>query len=182
MATDKNTTKDGFDYDLAVIGGGSGGLACAKMAAACGAKTVVFDFVKPSTQGTVWGLGGTCVNVGCVPKYLFHHTALLGQALHWDAPHMGWIDEQEGREQEAKKEDEEKKQGERNNGNEDDGKKSSIRKEVKWETCVQAVQNYIKSLNFSYRTGLRKAGVTYVNGLVKFKSAQELQYTLRSGE
>lgn len=26
------------------------------------------DFVKPSPQGTTWGVGGTCVNVGCIPK------------------------------------------------------------------------------------------------------------------
>jgi len=45
-------------YDLAVIGGGSGGLAAAKEAAKHGKKVVVFDFVKPSPQGSKWGLGG----------------------------------------------------------------------------------------------------------------------------
>ncbi|PFH33885.1 thioredoxin reductase [Besnoitia besnoiti] len=137
-----------FDCDLAVIGGGSGGLACAKMAAAHGAKTVVFDFVQPSTQGSKWGLGGTCVNVGCVPKYLFHHTALVGKAAHWDGPHMGW------------------------KGHTDD-------EQIDWNACVEKVQNYIKSLNFGYRTGLRKAGVTYINAYAKFQSAHELAYTLR---
>ena len=47
------------DYDLAVIGGGSGGLACARRAVEYGAKAVVIE------SGA---LGGTCVNVGCVPK------------------------------------------------------------------------------------------------------------------
>lgn len=37
------------------------------------------DFVKPSPQGTKWGLGGTCVNVGCIPKKLMHQAALLGK-------------------------------------------------------------------------------------------------------
>src|SRR5262245_12981758 len=58
------TTKhqDGkYDYDLVVIGGGSGGLACSKEAAKLGAKAAVFDFVKPSPQGTTWGLGGLFV-------------------------------------------------------------------------------------------------------------------------
>jgi len=31
--------------------------------------------------GTSWGLGGTCVNVGCIPKKLMHHASLLGQTL-----------------------------------------------------------------------------------------------------
>ena len=31
--------------------------------------------------GSTWGLGGTCVNVGCIPKKLMHQAALLGQAI-----------------------------------------------------------------------------------------------------
>ena len=34
-----------------------------------------------SASGTTWGLGGTCVNVGCIPKKLFHQAGLLGHAL-----------------------------------------------------------------------------------------------------
>jgi len=41
-----------------VIGGGSGGLAAASSAASYGAKVGLADFVKPSPQGTKWGLGG----------------------------------------------------------------------------------------------------------------------------
>src|SRR5688572_16907225 len=47
-------------YDYLVIGGGSGGLASARRAASYGAKVVLIE----STDR----LGGTCVNVGCVPK------------------------------------------------------------------------------------------------------------------
>ncbi|XP_077165115.1 thioredoxin reductase 2, mitochondrial isoform X4 [Paroedura picta] len=78
-----------YEYDLLVIGGGSGGLACAKEAAQFGNKVAVLDYVDPSPKGTKWGLGGTCVNVGCIPKKLMHHAALLGNALQ-DAPHYGW--------------------------------------------------------------------------------------------
>ena len=71
-----------FMYDLLVIGGGSGGLAAAKEAVNLGAKVAVLDFVTPSPRGTTWGLGGTCVNVGCIPKKLMHQAALLGEAIH----------------------------------------------------------------------------------------------------
>uniref|UniRef100_A0A1A7WY60 thioredoxin-disulfide reductase (NADPH) n=1 Tax=Iconisemion striatum TaxID=60296 RepID=A0A1A7WY60_9TELE len=70
-----------YDYDLVIIGGGSGGLACSKEAAQLGQKVAVLDYVEPSAKGTKWGLGGTCVNVGCIPKKLMHQAALLGTAV-----------------------------------------------------------------------------------------------------
>ncbi|CAI5448836.1 unnamed protein product [Caenorhabditis angaria] len=76
-------------YDLIVIGGGSGGLAAAKEAARLGKKVACLDFVKPSPPGTTWGLGGTCVNVGCIPKKLMHQASLLGHSIH-DAKKFGW--------------------------------------------------------------------------------------------
>merc|ERR1719464_2663235 len=78
-----------YDYHVVVIGGGSGGLACAKEAADLGARVACFDFVKPSPHGTTWGLGGTCVNVGCIPKKLMHQAAIHG-ANHHDSPYFGW--------------------------------------------------------------------------------------------
>ncbi|XP_043967757.1 thioredoxin reductase 2, tandem duplicate 2 [Gambusia affinis] len=78
-----------YDYDLVVIGGGSGGLACSKEAAQLGQKVAVLDHVEPSAKGTKWGLGGTCVNVGCIPKKLMHQAALLGTAVK-DAKKYGW--------------------------------------------------------------------------------------------
>ena len=78
-----------FTFDLFVIGGGSGGLASASAAAAKGARVGLADFVKPSWQGTKWGLGGTCVNVGCIPKKLFHFASLLGETKE-DLAEAGW--------------------------------------------------------------------------------------------
>ncbi|XP_076755891.1 thioredoxin reductase 1 isoform X3 [Xylocopa sonorina] len=78
-----------YMYDLLVIGGGSGGLAAAKEAVNFGAKVAVLDFVTPSPRGTTWGVGGTCVNVGCIPKKLMHQAALLGEAIHESAAY-GW--------------------------------------------------------------------------------------------
>jgi thioredoxin reductase (NADPH) len=54
-----------------------------------GAKVAVLDFVKPTPIGTTWGIGGTCVNVGCIPKKLMHQSALLGEGLH-DSREYGW--------------------------------------------------------------------------------------------
>jgi len=54
---DGYTKNHGFDYDLIVVGGGSGGMAASKEAAALGAKVACLDFVKPSPFGTTWGLG-----------------------------------------------------------------------------------------------------------------------------
>ena len=59
-------------WDLIVIGGGSGGLACAQRAARHGARAAV---AEPGA------LGGTCVNVGCVPKKIMYHAAELAHAL-----------------------------------------------------------------------------------------------------
>lgn len=69
-----------YDYDLFVIGGGSGGISCARNASELGKKVALADFVKPSPAGSTWGLGGTCVNVGCIPKKLMHYAATLAEA------------------------------------------------------------------------------------------------------
>ncbi|MDR2215001.1 MAG: FAD-dependent oxidoreductase, partial [Nevskiaceae bacterium] len=61
------------DYDLIVIGGGSGGLAAAQRAAEYGAKVALIEGAR---------LGGTCVNVGCVPKKLMWSAAELAGEMH----------------------------------------------------------------------------------------------------
>lgn len=70
-------------YDLIVIGGGSGGLSCSKRAAELGVKVALVDAVDPSPHGTSWGIGGTCANVGCIPKKLMHQAALVGKELKY---------------------------------------------------------------------------------------------------
>ena len=74
---------------MVVIGGGSAGLACAQEAADLGKKVTLLDYVKPSPAGSLWGLGGTCVNVGCIPKKLMHHAGLIRDSIR-DAPSFGW--------------------------------------------------------------------------------------------
>src|SRR5271156_2136364 len=67
-------------FDLISIGGGSGGLACAQRAAEYGAKAAV---IEPHR------LGGTCVNVGCVPKKVMWNAASVASSLH-DANDYGF--------------------------------------------------------------------------------------------
>mgnify|MGYP000199109741 CR=1 FL=1 len=59
-------------FDLVVLGGGSGGIATARRAAQHGAKVLL---IEPGR------LGGTCVNVGCVPKKLMWHAAQIADTL-----------------------------------------------------------------------------------------------------
>ena len=71
-----------FDYDLFIIGCGSAGVRAARISAKYGAKVCVADDLAV-------GLGGTCVNVGCVPKKLFVYGSQHGH--HWeDAKGFGY--------------------------------------------------------------------------------------------
>lgn len=69
-----------FDYDLLVIGAGSGGVRASRMAASLGAKVAVIEQKH---------LGGTCVNLGCIPKKLFAYAAHYADDLA-DAAGYGW--------------------------------------------------------------------------------------------
>jgi glutathione reductase (NADPH) len=60
------------EFDLVVIGGGSGGLASAQRAAEYGARVAVFEHGR---------LGGTCVNVGCVPKKVMWNAAQIAHMI-----------------------------------------------------------------------------------------------------
>jgi hypothetical protein len=68
-------------YDIAIIGGGTGGLSLALESQKLGLKPIIFDYVEPTPHNTTWGIGGCCVNVGCIPKKLFHEAALIKEKL-----------------------------------------------------------------------------------------------------
>jgi glutathione reductase (NADPH) len=69
-----------YDYDLFVIGAGSGGIATARRAAEYGAKVCVAEYDR---------LGGTCVNRGCIPKKLMVYASHFPE-LFTDAEGYGW--------------------------------------------------------------------------------------------
>ncbi|TNN78570.1 Thioredoxin reductase 3 [Liparis tanakae] len=168
---------EAYEYDLIVIGGGSGGLACSKEAAMLGKKVMVLDYVVPTPKGTTWGkmlplpelnkapathekyltpyrcgrsgLGGTCVNVGCIPKKLMHQTAVLGTSMQ-DARKFGW--------------------------------EFSETVKHNWDTMKTAVNNYIGSLNWGYRVALRDKDVNYVNAYAEFIEPHKVKATNKRGK
>ena len=75
-----------YDYDLIAIGGGSGGLSIAERAASYGAKCAVIE---------MGDMGGTCVNVGCVPKKVMWFGANLAHSIE-DAKDYGFDVESKG--------------------------------------------------------------------------------------
>jgi glutathione reductase (NADPH) len=69
-----------YDYDLFVIGGGSGGVRASRMAAQTGARVAIAE---------EYGLGGTCVIRGCIPKKLFVYASHFSEDFV-DAGAFGW--------------------------------------------------------------------------------------------
>lgn len=67
-------------YDYLVIGGGSGGIASVQRAASYGARTAIIENGR---------IGGTCVNVGCVPKKIMWTTSQVAEIIR-DAPGYGF--------------------------------------------------------------------------------------------
>ncbi|MEO6321093.1 MAG: glutathione-disulfide reductase [Polaromonas sp.] len=72
-----------FDFDLFVIGGGSGGVRAARMAAQRGARVALAE---------VAAMGGTCVNVGCIPKKLYSYAAHFSESFE-ESHGFGWVGE-----------------------------------------------------------------------------------------
>ena len=72
---------DTFDFDLFVIGGGSGGVRTARMAAQRGARVALAEVAE---------MGGTCVNLGCIPKKLYSYAAHFAESFE-ESHGFGWV-------------------------------------------------------------------------------------------
>src|SRR5690242_7381996 len=80
QVTKKETEMASYDYDLFVIGAGSGGVRAARVSAALGAKVAIAEEYR---------VGGTCVIRGCVPKKLLVYGAHFAEDIQ-DAGRFGW--------------------------------------------------------------------------------------------
>ncbi|KAL0212985.1 hypothetical protein RCL1_006611 [Eukaryota sp. TZLM3-RCL] len=168
-----------YDYDCIVIGGGSAGLAFAKAAASYQKTVALLDYVWPSPQGTTYGVGGTCVNVGCIPKRLLHDAASIAETIH-DAPAHGFdnlpccvpkkIVDDQGLVNENVRDCQ-------THGHE--GFKSN---QVNWSTLIDKVQAHIKRLNRAYITELKWSNyVKYHNALGSFVGPHQVKFTYDDG-
>lgn len=123
-------------YDLVVLGGGSGGLACARRASSYGAKVALIEHKR---------LGGTCVNVGCVPKKVMWNTASIQEALT-HAPSYGF----KGADQEE------------------------LKTSWSWQAIKEKRDAYIQRLNGIYAANLTKSNVDFFFGHAKLVSANQV--------
>ncbi|KAJ9443039.1 Thioredoxin reductase SEP1 [Diplonema papillatum] len=157
---DDEPEEHSYDFDLIVIGGGSGGMAVSKAAASyltpgggdsgLPPKVCCLDFVKPSPIGTKWGFGGTCVNVGCIPKKLYHTAAITRDTVKL-SPAYGTPEE------------------------------TAKLGATVWETVRENIQMHIKSINFGSVAEMRTGNVKYKNALGRLVDSHTVECTNKKG-
>jgi thioredoxin reductase (NADPH) len=124
----------------------------------------LLDHVAPSPAGSVWGLGGTCVNVGCIPKKLMHQASLHGENID-DSISFGWqLPTQASPPIE-------------HNGESSTATDTplTVIKQHSWMTLRNAVKEYISSLNWGYRVQLRENNIEYLNAQGEFIDSHTLR-------
>jgi len=144
MTDSTTTTTTTYDYDYVVIGGGSGGVSSAKRAAMLYQKKVAI------VEGARWG--GTCVNVGCVPKKIMYQAANLYEMMRHDMPAY-----------------------EISKGS---GEASPT---FDWKTLKDKRDAYIVRLNNIYLNGLKSAGVTVIEGWASLTGRHQVHINMNDG-
>lgn len=134
-------------YDLISIGAGSGGLSIVERAASYGAKTAVIEAKE---------LGGTCVNVGCVPKKVMWYGAGIAQGLK-DAQDYGFNIDLDGVV---------------------NGEKAG---KLNWEKLVMKRENFIGGILDWYDGYMAEAGVDVINGNAKFLDNKTIEVVTDEG-
>jgi glutathione reductase (NADPH) len=142
-------TDPSSEYDAIVIGGGSGGSGFAKRAVGYGAKVCVIERGATYDENglrTGAGPGGTCVNVGCVPKKIMfmaaaHREMMTGPAA--TAKGYGFdVPEEVGK--------------------------------VDWAALKARRDAYVGRLTTGYKGGWQNAGVEVIDGVASFKDAKTI--------
>ncbi|CEP61885.1 glutathione-disulfide reductase GLR1 LALA0_S04e02894g [Lachancea lanzarotensis] len=127
-------------YEYLVIGGGSGGVASSRRAASYGKKTLLIE---------AKAMGGTCVNVGCVPKKVMWYASDLATRLT-QANEYGLFQ---------------------------DNKLTREKLTFNWAQFKEKRDAYIKRLNGIYERNLAKEGVDYIYGWAKFNQDGNVEVT-----
>jgi glutathione reductase (NADPH) len=148
-------------YDYIVIGGGSGGLASARRAAQYGAKVVLIE-----SSGR---LGGTCVNVGCVPKKVMWNTSMIQEALG-DAVDYGF------RRPDGQSLLSSTSSTHHESLNPRDRSLQVAR--IDWKLLKQKRDAYIKRLNGIYSNNLAREAVDYIAGRAQLINPTTVKVTL----
>ena len=156
--------------------------------------------VKPSPAGSTWGLGGTCVNVGCIPKKLMHTASIIGETIKDDAAAFGpGVRDSKRRQNFSPSDAQEHARFHQPRGRSvrDSKRRQTFAEMLRnarpaprlhgfprrfgwavdqkahdWTSMREKIQNYVKSLNFKYRVTLREAGISYLNKLGEFVGAR----------
>jgi len=146
MSVARCSTKPSPDhFDFLVIGGGSGGVACARRAAMYGKKVVVVERGPDRDENgdrRGGGYGGTCVNIGCVPKKLMYTAATHFEAAE-TAPGYGVS--------------------------------MGAHPKLDWAALVVKRDAYVARLNGIYTRNLDNAGITHVEGFASFVGPKQVQ-------
>mmetsp|Transcript_35412 Transcript_35412/g.64859 ORF Transcript_35412/g.64859 Transcript_35412/m.64859 type:complete len:498 (-) Transcript_35412:61-1554(-) len=140
-------------YDYIVLGGGSGGSAFAKRAAGYDAKVCIVERGRSYENGFRKGAGpgGTCVNVGCVPKKIMFYAAAHREALVSDVATASGFGYSVG-----------------------DVK-------FDWAALKAKRDAYVAGLNSTYKKGWEKAGADLVEGLASFVDTKTIKVAAADG-
>lgn len=111
-------------------------------------------------RGNTWGLGGTCVNVGCIPKK-FMHTAAIHKEAILNSYDYGWD------------------LGELNSSllMDPEEPEDKLFEKFKWQMLVKNVQMYIKSLNFEFKATCAENNIPYVNAMAALEDKNTLVFS-----
>jgi glutathione reductase (NADPH) len=143
-----------YDYDLICIGGGSAGIACAKRASSLHGRKVL------CIERGVDRLGGTCVNVGCVPKKVMFGAANIHHVLSHDARHYGFDVDVVG------------------GGGSGGGGEGGVKMKFDYAKLKKHRDEYVTRLNKIYSDGFVSSGVNCIYGDCSFVDEHTVQVVI----